>query len=593
MSDFVYSRVPQEPGSLSASLRAIYHEDPPETAEYHGRWGSLAVSRNVYDGFQPYETGDHICIVLGGPVLYFEGAERLTRQGTAGTRAVLERWIQGRLRLDADLSGPYLLFIVDKNTAEITVVTDMMSFIPCYSYSQKGEIYLSSHVDVLAGASGQGHAIDQTSIVDFILHGIVTYPYTVYQDVRQIQPASIHTLSLHSSQLHSQAYWTPEEKMQYASVRQAASALRKSLQRYMNAATRDLCHAALFISAGEDSRLISALLPPEIQRDAYIFLDHMNREGRIAERAAKSCGLNFHARFRRPAHYLDILPACHDLVGSGSQYHHVHTYGFHKECGLRDYPAVFGGLLSDALVKGSRIKKLRGCGRFPFLPQIKNARYSPAAPLRHPAFSDAVLAELTKRRRQHLEYVKTFRKRSAEEWFELWPISMNLCIPNIHGNRRLFCSFEPFTDVEVVKLSAAVPQRWKLNRRLFYHAAKPLLRRTRWLLHGEGRLPAFPWYINLFVQFFVWTGFQAAMLTGLVDRNQGPWGEWESLLHSERYQEHWQQAADGLHMLEDVLADRNPKALEQLKTMQKINLLQVLYSQCSAKSKQMMRKAVG
>ena len=39
-----------------------------------------------------------------------------------------------------------------------------------------------------------------------------------------------------------------------------------------------------------------------------------------------------------------------------------------------------------------------------------------------------------------------------------------------------------------------------------------------------GELPAFPWYINLFVQFFVWTGFQAAMLRGLSIGIKGPGG---------------------------------------------------------------------
>ena len=92
---------------------------------------------------------------------------------------------------------------------------------------------------------------------------------------------------------------------------------------------------------GEDSRLISALLPKDIQRDAFIFLDGMNREGKIAEKAAVAYGAEFNLATRSKTFYLDILPECTDLVGSGSQYAHVHTYKFHKSCQLDEYPAVF------------------------------------------------------------------------------------------------------------------------------------------------------------------------------------------------------------------------------------------------------------
>src|SRR5690606_31578650 len=130
---------------------------------------------------------------------------------------------------------------------------------------------------------------------------------------------------------------------------------RIGLYRYVKSITNEVNDIAQFISVGEDSRVLTGLLQLN-SRDAFIFLDKMNREGKLAEKAAHAYEANFKMATRTKTHYLKILPHCSDLVGSGSQYHHAHTYGFHKSCKLNKYSAVFGGLLSDALLKGSHIK---------------------------------------------------------------------------------------------------------------------------------------------------------------------------------------------------------------------------------------------
>ncbi|MFB9974598.1 hypothetical protein FPQ10_06185 [Allobacillus sp. SKP2-8] len=583
MSDFIYSKIPEDKGSLTKHIQSIYHEDKPRVLEFHGGWGSLAISDNIYNGFQPYESKDHICAVIGGPVLCFQENSFLQDgPGVLGTKAIYNRWLRGDIQFDEDLSGPFIIIVVNKITSEIIFVTDLMSFIPCYKFEGEDSIILSTHIDILAKVANQRDETDEISVVDFILHGVITYPYTVYKTIKQIQPATVHLLSNHSTNLVSNAYWIPKEKQQFNSIKQASHALRESLQSYVNTVTKGMSTVGQFISAGEDSRTLSALLPKQVNRDAFIFLDYMNREGKLAKKAADAYDANFYVELRNKTHYIDILPFCHDLVGSGSQYHHVHTFGFHRKCKLNEYFAVFGGLLSDALLKGSHIKKVSGYGRFPFLPQLKDFRYTAASPVENNVFTKEALLKLTERRKEHLNYVKSFRNESAEEWFELWPSSMNMNIPNIHGNRRLFKSYEPFTDKNVVKISASVPQSWKLNRRLFHHAAMPLLKPTKWLFHGEGRLPYFPWYINIFVQFIMWSYYQVAKRVGIVKENQGPWGEWNKVIKSSRWKKAIEDYSNGIIIIEKVLKENELKTLldgTELNQMQKINLMQVMYSQ--------------
>src|SRR5699024_758562 len=208
----------------------------------------------------------------------------------------------------------------------------------------------------------------------------------------------------------------------------------KGLNNVINKITEETNDIAQFLSGGEDSRMLSGMLY-DSERDGHIFIDDINREGKIAQKVAKAYGVNLKITTRDPMHYFKILPACSTLVGSGSQYHHAHTYGFHNSCQLDSYTAVLGGLLSDALLKGFRIKKIKGSSRLPFIPDIKVKNSDINNKLKTTNFDKQILNELEKRRIKHLNRIKIFRQDTAEEWFMLWPISMNSSSPNIHANR--------------------------------------------------------------------------------------------------------------------------------------------------------------
>lgn len=135
MSDFIYSKKNVENGKLTKEIQKIYHDDKPLVKEFHGGWGSLAVSQSLYNGFQPYETKDHLFVVIGGPVLYFQDNTFLKEiYGDIGSIAIYNRWVQGEIKWDEDLSGPFAILIVDKESYEVQVITDLMSFIPIFIY---------------------------------------------------------------------------------------------------------------------------------------------------------------------------------------------------------------------------------------------------------------------------------------------------------------------------------------------------------------------------------------------------------------------------------------------------------------------------
>ncbi|HCG6981482.1 TPA: hypothetical protein NJ384_001912 [Vibrio parahaemolyticus] len=580
MSDYIFSSKNQPKEHLGCKLKKIYKDNVPLVYEFHDNWGSLAVTKQHYNGYLPYENDQHLMVVIGGPVLYFRDNDFLVQADSCiATKAIYNRWvIDGLIQWDEDLSGPFTILLIDKLAENVTIVTDLMSFIPIYTCQKENDLYLGTHVDVLANAADVADMLDQISLADFVLNDVVTYPYTVYQYVRQSPPSSVITYS-DSVTKSIDCYWRPTEDNPYKNLKEAAKALRIGIEGYVGRVTEKTTNIAQFISAGEDSRALSGLLAEKKGRNAFIFLDHMNREGEIAKKVAATYGAKFNVGFRNKTHYLDILSEASRLVGSGHQYTHAHSLGFDKIYNLSQYDAVFGGYLSDSLLKAAYARKIRGMGRFPFLPEFALVGESRTKASKNALIDNSILTEITKRRREHFELTFKDRPCSAHEWFVLRPASMRVAIPNFYSTRRLFRSYEPFMCNAVVKISAAVPTTWKLNRRLFNQAMKPYLKPSKWLFHADGRLPYFNWKINVPIQFSIWFYRHIAKRVGIIKGNQGPWGDWNAIFNDDAWQATvtiYTKYATNLKILNDDVDVQQLLTSSSLTKAQKINLLQML-----------------
>ncbi len=145
---------------------------------------------------------------------------------------------------------------------------------------EDNKLFLGTHMDTLAKTAGRTDNVDTASLADFVLNGgAVTYPYTVYKDIYLALPASI-TIETADRVLTTETYWFPEETNPYKNINEAATALRESLKKHVNRITENMKEVAQFLSGGEDSRTLLGLIPSDLKRDAFIFLDSMNREGR-------------------------------------------------------------------------------------------------------------------------------------------------------------------------------------------------------------------------------------------------------------------------------------------------------------------------
>lgn len=236
--------------------------------------------------------------------------------------------------------------------------------------------------------------------------------------------------------------------------------------------------------------------------------------------------------------------------------------------------AVFGGYGADALLKAAYIRKPKHWSKFSFLPDINLKSETRTQVEFTEVVSSKALKEVYSRRKQYIDTVKEVRLHSSHEWFALWPYTMRETSPNITVNRRLFPSYEVYLSNKVVKVSSVVPVCWKTNRKLFNRATKKYLSKSKYIKHADGRLPYYPWHLNLFIQLPTWSEKVIRKLFRQ-NHNNGPWANWLKLSHSISLQ---------VELLDLGFLPNNLIDIEQMSLEQKNNLLSLCFA-CVATKK--------
>ncbi|HEY0021166.1 MAG TPA: hypothetical protein VGC13_32990 [Longimicrobium sp.] len=550
MSDFLFSTARRPDGELRRALER-YVARVSAVDERHGPWGSLAVARGPHDPPEVVvEDGGWLSVLIGDPVVRMApepaGISRL-----GGRR----RAVHALLRGGADaawfdcIDSGFAALAIDTARGGGMIVTDVGSFVPVFASrgNDGGGWIAGTHVDAVARAAGRNVDIDPVSAADLLVNLTCTYPHTLYTGVRQLPPATALPFAADGAAADEPpAYWRPAEANPYASVADAAAALREALVQQVEAICAGVPEVALLLSGGEDARAVLGAVPPGVRVRSFVYADWENREVRVARAVARAYGATLTFGQRTPDHYVDGMEAVASMIGSHNLFMDVHGWGFHERLGLRDFPVVLGGLSSDSFLKAEHAPDDAGDGGFA-LP--------PASIVRR-----ELLDEVVTRRLAFRAWLAEWRPATAAEWEKLWPFTQRKHSANLHGNRRMFASQEPYHANAVVALAAAVPTEWKRHRRLFHAAMKPLFRRSWAVPHSRWRFPYFGAAANLPLTagLRVTRGVRA-LVTGQVRARQQPWPKWRVVARSEAAVAKQQQYLDS--PLHTVFTDASPDAL--------------------------------
>jgi hypothetical protein len=574
VSDFLFSTRPCAPGALRDALGRFLSHASSEIVEEHGPWGSLAVARAEHDPQPVFRDDRHLTVLIGEPVAHLPGGSGPAAE--APRRASIHRMLAegGATAWDDVLDGPFAALSVDLERGTGSVVTDLFAWVPLFAAESEGGLLVGSHVDAVAAVAGA--APDPVSVAEIVAHLTLTWPATLYDGVRQVAPGTERRFGS-GGWGEERTYWRPEERFVYRSLDEAAMALRTALVRDVALAVRGRDEIGVLLSGGEDSRAVLGAVPRGVRVTGFTYADDENREVRTARRVARAYGARFVFGRREPDHYLRYMEPVSALVGSQNEYIDAHGWTLSRRLGIADLPIVLGGLSSDALLKADNVpprhfaQVRRG--------QVPELRLLPVP--RMEGIRRDLLEAASARRNAFRRALMGLRPESGDEWSRIYPFTMRKYAANHHGNRRMFRVHEPFMSNDVVKLAAAVPQRWKLDRRLFHRAVRPLLALSWRVPHTRNRFPSLPGPANMVARPLLGLARDLRDLaTGRRGANQESWPLWDRLVASDAMAraEARPLLASALRLALDVADD--DQALAAMRTWparQRLTALQVAY----------------
>ncbi|WP_298786182.1 hypothetical protein [uncultured Marinococcus sp.] len=591
MSDLIYSSKKNKSRELQQILKMFDPEKRKSIVAAEGPWGSIAFFENHYKNSEWVETDDYIAIMVGGPLIKTKNESF----NTNNVQKFINAWNKKNEKFDEYVDGPFFFCFIDKNENKINAITDLMGFIPVYysTGSETGELILGTHVDAVAKASKRSENIDYVSFADLIVNKTITFPHTIYQRVFQAHPASCYTLDPSEHEIKKdRCYWLPKEEKRQ-NLDELASRLEKSFAQSVSEITDGCASAAVFVSGGEDSRIVLDFMPSSVKKTGHLFLDDINRELTIAKKTASVYKIDTKLGLRAKSYYLDQWLPVSLTQGSSSPAYHAHAYGMSRFLGLDQYDAVIGGLGADAYLKGSRVKnvhKYKFWGLKYRLDTLdKNNSSSDVFFENQPNsfISKNVCEAVMKRRKKHKDYIASFRPDSAVEWSELWPASMNESMSNFFVHRRIFNNYEPFLQNEVVKIAAAAPQEYKINRQLFHRAFKKHLKKSWHVSHTKGQLPYFSARTNFPIMAAIRTKRSLVEHVSKNKVNQDSWADFDSLVKDHKaYVTEELQQLNASRLLAPLFDEKmgEEKLLETLSAKEILIVLQTAMLQNSLKS---------
>lgn len=526
MSDFLFSTRERAPGELRRALDRYLAPVTAACTEYHGSWGSLAVTRAPHDPEPVLEDDGSLSVLIGEPFAQVGGSSGAA--AGALRPAVHAALASGNERWDEVLDGPFAALLIDKQGGG-RVLTDLFAWIPIFAADLPGELVVGTHVDAVADAAGVRARVDEVSAAELLSFFVITHPHTLYERVTQVAAGSERAFNADGWSGAGRQYWRPDETDAFASPEDAADALRAALVRDVERACEGLDEIGVLLSGGEDSRAVLGAVSRGVKVRGFTYAAEDNREVRSARRVARAYGASLAFARRPPGHDIAHFEAVAALVGTQNHFVDVHGYGFHESLGIDRMPVVLGGFSADALLKadnlppGARKRVLRGDA-----PGIR-----PVAAVDLPGVRAELLRAAAERRDAFRLSLAAFRPVSADEWSFIYPFTMRKYAANLHGNRRLWRASEPFMSNAVTQIAASVPQAWKAERRLFHRAFRPLLAPSWYVPHTRNRLPYFPHAVNVAARPLLGLARDArALLTGTLRENQESWPVWGDLVES-------------------------------------------------------------
>jgi len=318
----------------------LVHRGPDDSGVWHDLATGVALGfrrLSIIDtspaGHQPMQSASgRYTVVFNGEVYNFESIRReLIESGNAPAwrghsdtevlLAAFEAW--GLEAAVQRFVGMFGFALWDGRERKLHLVRDRMGVKPLYFAPAATALLFGSELKAMAVAEEFPHSVSRNALALYARFGYVPAPYTIYENVRKVQPGCIVTAGADGG-WNERPYWSLRDVITRATADRFKGSDEEATDELQHIAAESVklrmisdVPLGVFLSGGVDSSLVTALMQAQsatpVKTFTIGFREAEYDEAHYAAAVAQHLGTDHTELYVTPADAIDVIPRLPDM----------------------------------------------------------------------------------------------------------------------------------------------------------------------------------------------------------------------------------------------------------------------------------------
>ena len=278
------------------------------------------------DGHQPFEMIAGYVLIFNGEIFnYVELREELTKKGyniktKTDTEIIIHSYIEWGEKCVTHFNGMWAFVLYDKKNRTLFCSRDRFGVKPLYYTNQEGLFLIASEIKQFFEILTNKPRANKDMLMKYIVRGTIDVPpYTLYEDIYQLEPASNLVYDLAKNTFSKKKYYdignSTEQKMGY---NEACDLFRERFLEAIKIRLRSDVPLGYFLSGGLDSSAITCVADKIIKSEdkgsfkeqhavSACFDEEQYNEQEYIDEVIKETGVIIHKEYPNPAELWEEL----------------------------------------------------------------------------------------------------------------------------------------------------------------------------------------------------------------------------------------------------------------------------------------------
>lgn len=190
--------------------------------------------------------------------------KKVSFQGHSDTEVLIESIDQNGLSILKYINGMYSFALFDHTNSYLYLVNDRFGEKPLYYFHNDKKIFFSSDIKSF---NFQKRTIDKKSLSSYFNNYVISYPDTIWKDVKRIEPSQIIKFKIDLKEkkielIETKSYWSNKKNF-YFKIRDSLDTAADKLDSLLNTTIENQLNndvmTGTFLSGGIDSTLVTSI----------------------------------------------------------------------------------------------------------------------------------------------------------------------------------------------------------------------------------------------------------------------------------------------------------------------------------------------